>query len=335
MRNIAQTIGILLLAASLSAGAAQILDPKQIPASADLTGLTSVSMSLDIANTYLVKWRGANPTQQVVNMTFEYFAGTSNTTPYPNHGSVLDNAANNQGDLWSDNAIQVSFAKGNLPNSAILIYTNNKDQYQITGDSADKNDPLYGVALRGGVVGGFGASTASPYRISVLPLIWKNVTLQDLTNAFSANVGGTPVPSTSTLTMPTEITSPTGGFCPPEGPYNQPAGNNRVPVNGAGGNGFCDFSTHYVVDMNNNIHLLPGPDQFPNSWYNQYSVTSSTYTNAFNYSSLIGPYGINTSERGTGGLGGASPAYVLLGVQASPALLTHYGTTIFVEVLSR
>lgn len=335
MRKIHLIVSLGFLAASAS-WAATVLDPKQIPAQADLMILTPQAMSLNAPNTYLVKWRGADPTQPVANITFQYFpiGGSGNTTPYPDRSVIRDGTANDQRALWSDNAIQIDFVKGNLANSAILIYTDNKDAYQISCqtacDPAEKDDPLYSIALRGGAIGGASGPPKDSYRVSALPLVWKAVALQDLRDAVSADTVSIPVLSTSPLNMATEVLSESGGPCPPEGPYNQPAGGSR-PNN----NGFCDFSTHYVVDMNNNIHIDPANRK--NSWYGHYPPSTpadTRRTDAFRYASVVGPYGVNVSEAGLGGGGAKSPAYILLGLKASSALLTHYATTIYLEVWS-
>jgi hypothetical protein len=312
--------------------AIQVWDQKQINAAADLTILSPVSTTLNDA--YLVKWRGGDATSAVGNISFQYvtLAGNSNSAPYPNRGVIQDNSTNNQGDLWSDNAIRVDFQKGNLPNDAIVIYTDNQD----TGT----DDPLYQVQLRGGVVGcsaGFSASplqcndTKDPYRVSVLPLIWKAVRFSDLQAAQSVSLDPfalVPIPNDSPLWMPSQIVNKSQPDCPAEGPY---AASTRPPPYELG---FCDYSIHFVLDINNNKHLPDDPNQYDNSWYETYSAGSEKSAGAFIYASVVGPYGINSSEGGTGGLGTTYPAYLLLGAEMGRALLTHYGTTLYLDVRS-
>lgn len=330
--NASLRMSSLLLLLALPARAVQVWDQKTVPASIDLTILSPVST--DLTDAYLVKWRGGDAASPVGNISFQYVtdAGNTNSAPYPNRGVIQDNSANNQGNLWSDNAIRVTFQRGNQPNDAIVIYTDNQD----TGT----DDPLYQVQLRGGAVGCSAvfsgnplqcSDTKDPYRVSVLPLIWKAVPFSDLRSAQSANLDPgslVKIADTSPLWMPTQIVNKSQPACPAEGPYAASTRPHPYEL------GFCDYSTHFVIDLNNNIHLTDDPDQYDNSWYTTYSAGSAKSAGAFSYASVVGPYGINSSEGGTGGLGTASPAYLLLGVEMGRALLTHYGTTLYLDVRS-
>jgi hypothetical protein len=213
-----------------------------------------------------------------------------------------------------------------------VIYTNNVDA-GCTGTNAD---PLCNQQLRGGLVGGFGGAATDPNRVSILPLIWKAVTLADVNAARNANISGAVKISTaSVMFMPTQITALTGGTCPAdatglvEGPWGVSGATPRPQ------NGYCDFQTHYFVDKNNNIHIA-SRDSIPNSWYEFYGVGTTARDNAFRYTTAIGPFGANTTEAGLGTLqlDASGRVWILLGVNASNALQTHYGTTIYLEVRS-
>jgi hypothetical protein len=196
--------------------------------------------------------------------------------------------------------------KPNNDSSAIVIYTNNTD--------GGATDPLSGVTIRGGLVGG--TSSTDPNRSSVLPLLWKAVASTDLQAVSTATVSGTqPIGATSPIFMPSEITASSGGACPAEGPY---AASSRV------NNGFCDYSTHYFLDKNNT-----DPN---NLWYSNYTDATKKL-NAFHYASLVGRLGVNTTEQGAG-TGAYQPMYALLGVGAINAVQTQYATTINVEMIN-
>src|SRR5690349_15492133 len=79
----------------------------------DLTILVDVSPVLNSAN--MVKWRTgvANQTPQLVTppqLTFDYISKTKaagKRLAIPSRANCGDNSCNDQGDLWSDNAIAV------------------------------------------------------------------------------------------------------------------------------------------------------------------------------------------------------------------------------------
>lgn len=323
---------------------------KSIPVDIDLTNvLVKKSAQVDAANTFLVNWRSGPITNPVTTMSFAALTGTNRS--YPSRATVQDHTANNQGDLWSDNAIQfvgtnpnqLSVPGQNPAVQAVLIYTDNEDAGNCNTATAD---PLCGVTLRGGLIGGFGgpADNTNPYRVSELPLLWKAVASADLISAQGANPASSQlVVSTSPLYMASElITAPAN--CPTgtaEGPYQ--SGALRPTA------GFCDFSTHYFIDKSNNVHANTATSIQLNSWYTAYPIggAGSNYDNAFNYATLVGPFGANSTENGKGVLpleplasnqsstiANAQRAYFLLGMSARSALLTHYGTTINIDLLS-
>jgi len=188
------------------------------------------------------------------------------------------------------------------------------------------------VALRGGLVGCAQAWNSAatpetcpvandPSRTSVIPLLWKALSEPDLVAVSTASVSH-PIAATHPLFMPTEIVAQTGGNCPAEGPYVA-----APRVN----NGFCDFSTHYFLDKNNTDPKHKFYDQYPTTGANA-DVTS--HNAAFDYASLVGPFGVNTTEQGAGA-GLFHPMYAVLGSNFANAIQAHYGTTVYVEVLSR
>lgn len=284
----------------------------------DLTRLVAFPPALDGAR--LMKWRtGApnQPPQPASQMTFEHFL-RGGTIPYPDRGVILDYSANNQGDLWSDNAIEVQYRPGNTDTAAIIIYTKNGVSGEDTGQP-DRADPLYTVDMRGGLIGGFGSGdTHDPNRVSILPLLWKAVAGNELQRVSTATVTGTyrlPLNPPSPLLMPQEIENLLGGEC-----NENPGDISRRP-----NNGFCDYSTHYMVDFYNR-----GTD---NRFYTAYPVGDGRRRTNFDYISLVGRFGVNTTEQGHG-TGRFRPMYALLGIKASSALPTHYGTIIYVELRS-
>ncbi len=295
-----------------------------------LTGLTANSSSTISGTPTLIKWRnkgipatswtGATP-PVVSSMTFQYLTGTSLLTP--TRSIVKDNTANNEGDLWADEAIDMSYTKANsigTGTQAILIYTNNTDN--------GSTDPLYNVSLRGGLIGQSGGtiSYTDGARASVLPLIWKVVASSDLYNAQTADVtSAATVISSGPVVIPEEITSLTGGSCDTLGSYAAATRTN---------NGFCDFSTHYVTDMNNNIHNPSGAGKVSNSWYSQYAAGSTNYLGAYNYASVVNAFGASTTESGIGS-GTMNPAFILLGANISNALRVQYQTTIYLDSLTQ
>lgn len=286
----------------------------------DLTQIASVDPVLNSAK--LVKWRSGIPntilTSGITNLSLAYL-GSGTNLPFPDRAIVGDNSANDQGDLWTDNAIEVDYVKGNAADKAILIYTDNQDN--------GPSDPLYGVALRGGLVGGAGcAPTDSCYqeRAGVLPLLWKAITRQDLEAVSTATVKtaatpANPIPDSSPMYIPTEVLETARPQCPAEGPY--PASTRPAPYEV----GFCDYSTHFFSDANNRYDPK-------NLFYTLYPAGSAERTNAFRYTSLVGPFGINTTENGLGGGGSDSPMYAVLGLNMLNATLSRYATTIYVEL---
>lgn len=286
----------------------------------DLTVIAQSQASLDSVR--LVKWRTGTPnhieTSGITNLTFAYLA-PGGTVAFPTRESVGDNSANDQGDLWSDNALEVNFHKGTRLDQAILIYTANQPQGPA--------DPLTNIEYKGGMVGGAGCSPSDVCyagRVSLLLLYWKAMTRFDLEAVSSArprtpSVGAQPIPDTSPMFMPSR-TQDVPYACPSEGPY--PA--STRPANYL--IGFCDYATHFFTDkFNSNPNGL---------FYDQYPPTVAARRNAFQYSSLVGPYGINTTEGGGGGGGSQSPMYAVLGLNLGDAVQTKYGTTIHVELLS-
>jgi hypothetical protein len=294
----------------------------------------------------LMKWRqpgvpNATPVA-ATGLSFAYFNSGSNLLP-PNRTTVKDWTANDQNDLWSDNVLQVNFTKGNDLNSAIIIYTANHAPLTGTAfpltESASSNDPLKSVALRGGLVGCVNgaaitaaaapnastnanptcqndtADPSDPGRQVVLPLIWKAVSVSALMAASTATVDGVhPLPFNTPLDMYTELTN---GTCPVE--FLNAGTGVRTS------DGFCDFSTHFVVDL---FNLDPA-----NLFYSGYATTDNNRRLKFNYQSVVGRFGINATDNpNSGGGGGAiGPAYLLLGISAANAMPAHFGTTLYVE----
>src|SRR5205814_1637442 len=77
---------------------------RSIPVDFDVsTVLIAKSAQVDTANTFLVNWRFGPITTPVGNMTFQYLTGSGRA--YPTRSSVADHTANDQGDLWSDDAL--------------------------------------------------------------------------------------------------------------------------------------------------------------------------------------------------------------------------------------
>lgn len=313
IRRLKERAARLMLAAlilQVGTGSSQAV-PIAIPTGdIDLTVLASISAQLN--NARLMRWRTgvANQAPQpAALMTFAYL-GTGVNLALPTRANPADNSANNQGDLWSDNAIEVDYRKGNSLSTAILIYTSNT----VTGPL----DPLGNVSLRGGFVGGSGGLANNPARASVIPLTWKALAAADLAKVSTATVSGTqPIPVSHPLYMPSQITALTGGSCPAEGPY--PA-STRIK------DGYCDFSTHYFLDRTNS-----DPN---NRFYDQYPASSAQRNGAFDYASLVGPFGVNTTEQGAGA-GQFNPMYAVLGSNLTNAIQTRYSTTIYVEVMTR
>jgi hypothetical protein len=268
----------------------------------------------------LVNWRTNSRTfafesNYVSQITFSYLGAGAGI---PSRSGPLDNSANNQGDVWSDDALRLdfSFPAPQDPDWAILIYTNNA--------SHDASDPLNADSLRGGLVGGAGSGNPDdPSRASVLPLIWKFVSDTDLNNAALAKVNGSPpIPNSSAAYMPTEITNQTGGSCLAEGPYGASVRTN---------NGFCDYSTHYMLDLNNT--------DANNLFFTGYP-SGSVGRAHFDYTALVNSNGVSSSEGG-GAISTppnppvpsfTTPAFFLLGVNASQAVQTSYSATIVIEV---
>ncbi len=291
------SLGIATLFIIQSASAAGI----PIPVSVDFTSW-ALPFGLSTSGTGLVLWRTghAGDTPSFISesgasypLSFQYLS-SGGTISLPSSTNPKDHSANDQSDLWSDDAIAVAYTKGNDTRSAIIIYTSNSN-------------------------GQAGLQTADAS--STLPLIWKAVNLADLQNAAGANVNGSIVISTSSaLYMPTEIqsTGPSSlsnnGACTTEGPYLASTRTN---------NGFCDYSTHYMMDSNNS------------GWYG--NLTGTPRTNAFNYAALIGALGVNTTEQGAGtGIGSSwNPAYFVIGTNVGSALSASYSTIINVELLSQ
>jgi hypothetical protein len=277
----------------------------------DFGPLAATAASVTSAS--LVKWRtgtaGQSPTA-ATSLTFQYLQSGTNLT-VPNRTSVKDNSANNQGFLWSDNAIQVSYVKPNNTASAILIHTSNA--------SGGATDPLSQVQLRGGLVGGAGGTATDPNRASVLPLVWKDAGLGDLQAVSNANVNGTAaIPATSILFMPSYVPSSAGGACVAEGPYGASTRAN---------NGFCDYSTHFFSDPNNTDPK--------NLWYTGYDPGTqlAQRSGTFNYASLVNAFGDSAQEQGGFGPGN-NPMFAVLGVNATNALQTQYSAVITVEALN-
>jgi len=276
----------------------------------DLTGLSTTAPTLQSAK--LIKWRTGQAhtlqTTGVSDLSFAYFSSTG-ILAYPNRTSVGDNSSNDESDMWSEEALQVDYVKGNQLNQAILIYTNNVPP--AGGDC---------LGTRGGLIGPI---PGTPCR-SLLPLLWKAVSVNDLLAASDATVavGGVsskPISSTSPLFMASSIIDSANPNCPAEGPYPASVRPDAFRF------GFCDYATHFVSDMNN-----ANPETL---FYTQ--LSGSARTDAFRYSSLVGPFGINTTESGIGGGGGASPMYAVLGLEFLNAVSTQYSTTLFVEVLQQ
>jgi len=301
-----------------------VLGPIAIPTGdVDLSILAPVSADITAAG--LTKWRNGvanTPPTPVVppKLTFAYITGSN--LALPTRAVCGDNSCNDQGDLWSDNAIQLDFKKPNSIGSAILIYTNN---VSVPGD------PLGNASLRGGLVGGNGgpADQTNPARASVIPLIWKAMSAADLAAVSTATLHTNPIPASSPAFMYTELnqlgsgTLPNNGLCPSEGLNTVPP---LVALPKRITSGFCDFSTHYFLDQNNT-----DPN---NLWYTKYASNTAKHNGSFDYASVVGPFGVNTTEQGAGA-GQFNPAYLLLGTNLTNAIQTHYGTTINVEVLIR
>src|SRR5262249_54346390 len=159
--------------------------------------------------------------------------------------------------------------------------------------------------------------------------IWKyERNLADWRAASGANVDGSakiPLGTTqNSLTMPVEITAPAGGPCPAE-PLITP-----YPATTRLNNGFCDYETHYMLDINNT-----DPE---NLFYTHYLMSDPRRSDKFNYSSLVTSVGINlTDNPTTPGGGGTLPisgAYFMLGVKATDAVSTSYAGIIVVDYAS-
>lgn len=324
MKKLKERMARLMLAAfifHIGTGSAQAV-PIAVPTGdINLTVLAAISAQLNSA--VLVKWRTgvANQIPQpAAGMTFQYLQ-TGTGLGLPSKTNIVDNSANNQGDLWSDNAVKVDYVKGNTLASSILIYTDNA--------ANDNQDPIGNASLRGGLVGCQTTQTLSggkmvcsdphdPARASVIPLLWKAVAEADLAKVSTATVNNVAraIATNHPLFMYTEVVAQTGGACPVEGA--NATGPSRI------NNGFCDFSTHYFVDKNNT-----DPN---NQFYTNY--TGVKRNQVFDYTSLIGAFGVNTTEQGAGA-GLFSPAYAVIGSNFTNSIQAHYGTTIYVEVLSR
>jgi len=336
-------IARLMLAAfilQMGAGTSQAA-PIQIPTGdIDLTILATILAG--ITNAQLVTWRTGTPNQPpqtgATKLTMEYMKLVgANGLVTPTRALSKDNSCNNQGDCWFDNAIQLDFKKGNSLSTAILIYSSNS----VTG----ADDPLGNVALRGGlvgctvgqtVVGTAGNQTMScpnandPARTSVIPLIWKAASTVDLVAVSSASATSTPVHpiTTAPLYMPTEIVDAAAPGCLADGPYNastRPVGFEL---------GFCDYSTHYFVDRNSTDPNNMFYDKYPTTGPSATPQTIKKHSQSFDYSSLVGPFGVNTTEQGVGA-GQFNPMFAVLGTNLANAIQAHYGTTIYVEVLAR
>lgn len=261
----------------------------------------------------LVKWRNG-PGQPLVGaqqITFAYLDTPVITVIDRLHPA--DNSTNNQGDMWSDMAIELSYTgyTRDVINTSwgILIYTSNAP--------LSPTDPLNGVSLPGGLVGGAGGPPNDPNRSSVLPLLWKWVPATNLTDSSGANINGS-VKINNTMFMPTEITEPNGGVCPAGELY---------PVATRLNNGFCDFSTHYMMDVN-----TTDPN---NLWFANPAVINRK--GAFDYATIFGYLGPAQRETGipfSGTFFTANPAYYLIGVKATQALPTQYATTIYIELFN-
>lgn len=295
-------------------GGIVLAQPVTIPlGDIDLTQMATSAPAITSAQ--LVKWRTGQPNAVPVaasDLSVAYL-GTTGAVGFPSRTSVKDNSANNQGSLWTDDAIAVDYQKGNQLNQAILIYTDN----QVA--SFTPHDPLGDLNFKGGLVGGAGCAQTDAcyaYRGSLLTLFWKAVVLSDL-QAVSDASADKPIPATSPMFMPTQVADPSNPACPAEGPY--PASQRPALYE----IGFCDYSTHFFVDKNN------ANDMF----YTAYASGSASRLNAFRYASLVGPFGINVTENGSGGGGSQSPMYAVLGINLVQALPTKYATTIYVNVL--
>jgi hypothetical protein len=301
----------------LLSSATALAQPVAIPTGdVDLTLMATANPTLNSVR--LVKWRTGQPnmiqTTGISDLSVAYLT-VGSTLAFPSRSTVGDNSANDQGSLWTDNALEVDFQKGNQLNQAILIFTDN----QVVPSS---NDNLGTRPFKGGLIGGAGCLPSDPCwanRGSILPLIWKAVTLDVLLGASNAS-SALPIATTSPLFMPTQILDPNDNpNCPAEGPYPASQRPSQFAV------GFCDYSTHFFIDKNNT-----DPDHL---FYDQYPSGDIRRQDAFRYSSLVGPFGINTQESGIGGGGSNSPMYAVLGVNVNEATQTKSATTIFVEVL--
>jgi hypothetical protein len=352
MKGTAARLVIAALISQLSVGAVMAVAPDPGPGAIgiptepiDLRVLAPRSAVINSAT--LVTWRTGNPIAPTAEfptasrLEFQYFAGRTNVAP-PTRATVLDRTANDQGDLWSNNAIRLAYQKPNDIGLGILIYTDNEDN--------GTTDPLFGVTLRGGVVGCGGptdpgsivnqagkltcSDPTNLYRTSVLPLLWKAVPREELAAVSQANAitGANPVSNTpgtvgSSVYMPIELETQTGGPCPNDGPYQ-----NILP---RPQNGFCDYSVHYMVDMNNNIIMDAALRNLSaGSWYEFYNgaddASQKRRRDAYAYTSVVGPFGANQTENGAGP-GQFNPAYLLLGLKATNAVRTQYATTIWLE----
>src|SRR5206468_652059 len=112
----------------------------------------------------------------------------------------------------------------------------------------------------------------------------------------TATVDGTfKLPNTTPLVMPREIIPSVGGDCVAEPPYKASHRTN---------NGFCDYSVHFTVDQFNTDDN--------NKFYTAYPKASDTANGGtaateikrrgtFNYQSMVGAFGVNALEGGTGG----------------------------------
>ncbi len=212
VKNIARGL-LLTFAMQFVLSTAQAVDIPTGPV--DFGGIAVSAPSLNSAPK-LVKWRTGTANAAPIDatqMSFAYLTSGSNL-PIPSRANPKDNSANDQGNIWSDNAISVDYKKGNQTNAGIIMYTNNT------------------IAKLGGLV--------NSDQTSVLPLIWKAADIATLQADSDANVDGSKK-LTNALFMPTEIASQSGGTCVAEGPY---AASTRAS------NGFCDYSVHYMMDKN-------------------------------------------------------------------------------------
>lgn len=300
-------------------------------------------VNTSITSATLVKWRAPGSSYvgglppSAAAMTFQWLTSGHTSLPI----KALDHTSNNEGTAQSDNAIALTYVKGNTPGGpgsgipSILMYTD-------TPDAGSTADPLYNVNLRGGLVGGAGGTTTDPGRQSVLPLSFKAATLSDLVAVSTANVdnGGTAIPSTNRVAIYAEVDSPTGGTC-----SACPSGSCLVADYGAGNPrstaGFCDFAQVFDVDDQNYAHNTTYcgsgrwfTDYLPSNPHNTTCNDPVSYGNAYAYSTEANWFGVPLDEARQFYDGVDSTMYFVMGVNFASALRTTYTTTVKVNTFT-